>query len=62
MCIYVFNPHNVCLYVSGAAIQHAPPCTHLTNTPLSVKHADMTEQPTTAFTALSTQSEQCFST
>lgn len=62
MCIYVFNQDDVCLYVSGGAMQHAPPCTHLTNTPLSVKHADMTEQPTFEFTALSTQSKQCFST
>ena len=39
-----------------------PPSANATNTPLSVKHAWKTEQPTSAFPVWRRQSEQCFLT
>lgn len=42
------------------SMKHTPPCTNWTNTPLSMKHAWKTAQPTSAFPVWRRQSEQCF--
>lgn len=60
--VWVFTVYIMCVCTEWNSMKHTPPCTNWTNTPLSMKHAWKTAQPTSAFPVWRRQSEQCFLT